>query len=218
MPKARETEVTSDTLRRRTRGRPSKIEQGLVQQDILRGAWSVFVEKGFEAATVQAICDRGDVGLATFYKHFPDKSAVFARCIGEKGAYLANYRFAGSANDSTEERLIAVGLDLVAKMHTDELGEAVRLIYTEGRRFPEIVGAFQAALMPWYKEIKLIIESAATSLDEVQVEDLSLMYIDMVAGFSRREIMLGLQLFGENRTTRAVILGSQIFAQGLRQR
>ena len=34
------------------------------------------IEKGYEAATVQDIIDRADVGRATFYAHFADKQTL----------------------------------------------------------------------------------------------------------------------------------------------
>jgi AcrR family transcriptional regulator len=53
---------------------------------LLRGALSVFAEVGTEAATIEMITQRADLGKGTFYRHFADKSEIISvlveQCVG----------------------------------------------------------------------------------------------------------------------------------------
>ncbi len=51
------------------------------------------IEKGYEAATVQDIIDRADVGRATFYAHFADKQTLLTSRLEDlRGLLLAQQR------------------------------------------------------------------------------------------------------------------------------
>lgn len=49
--------------------------------DILSSAMSTFKSKGFPGTTMNMICERADVSIATVYKNFASKEALFATCI-----------------------------------------------------------------------------------------------------------------------------------------
>jgi AcrR family transcriptional regulator len=46
------------------------------RQEIFHAAMELFGERGFEAVTIEAICSAADVARATFFLHFPSKSAL----------------------------------------------------------------------------------------------------------------------------------------------
>ncbi len=48
---------------------------------LLDAAEQVFVERGFAGASVEEIARRGEVALATLYKAFPSKEAIFVRVV-----------------------------------------------------------------------------------------------------------------------------------------
>lgn len=48
------------------------------KERILKVAFELFRKHGFEATTVEQICDRADVAKGTFFNYFPHKEAVFS--------------------------------------------------------------------------------------------------------------------------------------------
>lgn len=67
-----------------TRARPTtpstrtqkRVER--TRQRLLQAALAVFCEKGVEAATIEEVTDRADLGKGTFYRHFEGKESVLA--------------------------------------------------------------------------------------------------------------------------------------------
>jgi AcrR family transcriptional regulator len=72
--------VAQPDMPNRTQRRASKTRNRL-----LKAALAVFAEAGTEAATIEMITQRADLGKGTFYRHFPDKNAIVQvlveRCI-----------------------------------------------------------------------------------------------------------------------------------------
>ena len=54
---------------------PGKVEA------ILDAGWDMFLAHGFEAVSVEAIAAQAGVSRVTFYKHFPDKAALFEAAV-----------------------------------------------------------------------------------------------------------------------------------------
>jgi AcrR family transcriptional regulator len=70
-----DTVAESDTPNR-TQRRVSKTRTRL-----LRAALSVFAEVGTDAATIEMITQRADLGKGTFYRHFADKDEIIGALI-----------------------------------------------------------------------------------------------------------------------------------------
>jgi len=74
--------VTQSATLNRTQRRVSKTRNRL-----LKAALSTFAEVGAEAATIEMITQRADLGKGTFYRHFADKSEIVGvlieQCIDE---------------------------------------------------------------------------------------------------------------------------------------
>lgn len=56
---------------------------------IFRAAMALFTEHGFEAVTIDRICESADVAKGTFFLHFPSKSALLGEWSRELAAGLA---------------------------------------------------------------------------------------------------------------------------------
>jgi AcrR family transcriptional regulator len=68
--------VTQPDLPNRMQRRVSKTRTRL-----LKAALSVFAEVGTDAATIEMITQRADLGKGTFYRHFADKDAIIGALI-----------------------------------------------------------------------------------------------------------------------------------------
>ncbi|MCX5643765.1 MAG: TetR/AcrR family transcriptional regulator [Phycisphaerae bacterium] len=74
--------VAKADIPNRTQRRVSKTRTRL-----LKAALSVFAEVGTDAATIEMITQRADLGKGTFYRHFADKNeiigALIEQCVGD---------------------------------------------------------------------------------------------------------------------------------------
>src|ERR1700690_155890 len=62
-------------------GRPPLDPAGRVGERILDAAGRVFLERGFQGASVDEIADAASAGKPTIYARFPNKQALFAAVI-----------------------------------------------------------------------------------------------------------------------------------------
>jgi len=70
--------VAQPAMPNRTQRRVSRTRNRL-----LKAAASVFAEVGMDAATIEMITQRADLGKGTFYRHFADKNAIVDVLIGQ---------------------------------------------------------------------------------------------------------------------------------------
>lgn len=70
--------------KRRTKDRRVQRTRKLLQEALTE----MMIEKGYEAATVQDIIDRANVGRATFYAHFADKQTLLSSSLEDLRAHL----------------------------------------------------------------------------------------------------------------------------------
>ena len=120
-------------------GRPPRELAGEVDERILEAARKVFLERGFEGASVEEIAEAARSGKPTIYARYPNKQALFAAAytsaFAAKNARLASHTPAGT---TLEERLTSLGEALVREVLTSEWIGLIRLAIAEARRFPDL--------------------------------------------------------------------------------
>jgi AcrR family transcriptional regulator len=120
-------------------GRPPKVLAGEVGERILDAACKVFLERGFEGASIEEIAEVARAGKPTIYARFPNKKALFAaalmRQFSARDARVGSYTLGGS---TTEESLKGIGVALVRESLTKEWIGLVRLAIAEASRFPDL--------------------------------------------------------------------------------
>src|ERR1700678_761109 len=62
-------------------GRPPREHAGQVEERILDAAGRVFLEHGFQGASVDEIAEVASAGKPTIYARFPNKQALFTAVI-----------------------------------------------------------------------------------------------------------------------------------------
>src|SRR6267143_618932 len=87
-------ELTSTSVNRTTRGaRKSRALRGVrgrpvagtdKRRQILDGAHVLFIEKGFDNASMNDVCIATGVSKSTLYSHFKDKQQLFITLIDEE--------------------------------------------------------------------------------------------------------------------------------------
>lgn len=112
------------------------------RRKILDGARQVFLEVGFERASVEAIAARAGVAKATIYNHFTDKAALFVASFSEhpddlRARFLAELEEPDGEGEVSEalrrfaERIVTATID-------PTFISLYRQTCAESERFPEV--------------------------------------------------------------------------------
>ena len=87
-------------------GRPPQALAGAVEERILDAAKKVFLERGFEGASIDEIADVARAGKQTIYTRFPGKEAVFTAVMARHVPEVTgSYETIAPIGATLEERL-----------------------------------------------------------------------------------------------------------------
>lgn len=113
------------------------------RRQILDGARRVFFERGFEAASMDAITRAAGVSKATIYAYFPSKEHLIAALVGiEKREQAERFIELVAEDRPVAEALTTVGVRTILAMSRPEAVARLRLVVGIAPRMPEIGRAF----------------------------------------------------------------------------
>ncbi|BDG09572.1 TetR/AcrR family transcriptional regulator [Anaeromyxobacter paludicola] len=110
------------------------------QQQILAGARAVFLEVGFERASVDVMAARAGVSKATVYSHFQDKKALFVACSIEQSAGMRQgvLQLLEASSGDLENDLLRLGETVMRYVLSRDAIALRRVVVAEASRFPEL--------------------------------------------------------------------------------
>ena len=126
--------------RRGTGGRPSQEEALRRDARLVEIAAAMFLERGFDGTTIDAVAEAASVGKATLYARYRDKGALFAAVFRRQiDRWLAVSALAPpAAGDRVEDVLLAMGRRMMAAALTPEAVAINRIVMAQATRFPEL--------------------------------------------------------------------------------
>jgi AcrR family transcriptional regulator len=126
-------------------GRPPKELAGAVEERILDAARMVFLERGFEGASIGEIADAARAGKPTIYSRFSGKEALFTAVVMRTvTANVARFKAYTPTGATIEERLESVaGMVLKWILASDSIG-LMRVAIAEAPRFPDLASSVYA--------------------------------------------------------------------------
>jgi AcrR family transcriptional regulator len=131
------TSARSDIVRGAVRcGRPPRELAGQVEERILDAAGRVFLEHGFQGASVDEIAEAASAGKPTIYARFPNKQALFAAVIERLVRRNTSLDVLSCGDGSIEERLDTLAAVILTRLLTPEPIGLIRVAMAEARRFP----------------------------------------------------------------------------------
>tara|TARA_R110000787_G_scaffold3148_5_gene12692 strand:+ start:11716 stop:12366 length:651 start_codon:yes stop_codon:yes gene_type:complete len=127
----------------------SEVAQPLSRGEKRRAAFiaaarQVFLEQGYEAASMSEIVLRAGGSLSTLYAQFGDKQGLFIAMLDARVRRITESMGVElSAHTPVEEGLRRIGEQFTSKLLEPESLEMYRLIVGLARKFPEIPKEFQ---------------------------------------------------------------------------
>jgi AcrR family transcriptional regulator len=119
-------------------GRPPRKLAGRVEERILDAAGRVFLERGFQGASVDEIAEVASAGKPTIYARFPNKQALFTVVVERLVQRNTSLDAFSCAGGSVEERLDALAALILTRVLTLETVGLIRVAVAEARRFPDL--------------------------------------------------------------------------------
>jgi len=113
------------------------------REKILSAARRVFLEDGFEGASMQHITELSGVSKATVYNHFPSKDRLFEAVMLEQVRKLREQTFSlRSDMGRPEDVLFGLGVGFMSAVLQPQNMKMARQLVSDGWRFPHLGRAF----------------------------------------------------------------------------
>lgn len=110
------------------RGRP--VNQAL-RQTIVEAAYELFVELGFQAATLDKVAQRAKISKLSIYRHFENKEALFSAAMVARCQQFAPQDLFEGLEGSAEEQLIAAGSSLLRTLLSPDVRSVEAMIMAD---------------------------------------------------------------------------------------
>lgn len=109
----------------------------------LKAAREVFLQNGYESASMAEIVRRAGGSMSTLYSQFVDKEGLFQAVVDEQVARLTEQTEVELASQTPlAEGLERIGLELMTRMLTPQALDMFRLMVAQARKFPDMANSF----------------------------------------------------------------------------
>lgn len=165
---------------------------------ILAAAKDIFLEQGFEGASMESIAAAADVSIMTLYRHAESKDDLFAAVIAS----------ACDPNDEEEqagfielmkrplaEVLVEVGMIAQARLANHETVALMRAVMAETARFPQLGETAYSGFvghLEQFAEVVLAEKPESRDLGTAEHKRLGGLFIDRLFGADMLRVLLGL--------------------------
>ncbi|MFM5931780.1 MAG: TetR/AcrR family transcriptional regulator [Novosphingobium sp.] len=209
-------------LSRRGAGRPTKEQAEARYEELLDTALDLFLEHGFELATIEMIAARMNMTKRTVYAKFPDKAALFQAAVQRAIERQIVPQDALQALDKgdLQETLRAIGHQRIGLVRTTNGQRLQRIINTESYRFPDLLMLnYNQSAKPVATFIAAILqrEMDAGNLRRTDPAMATGVFLSMVVGGTTRQIVAG-DVPDDQTVDRIVDFAVDLFLNGLNQR
>lgn len=150
----------------------AKIRKGRKFDQVLAGARLVFLQQGFEGASVDDIAREAGVSKATLYSYFPDKRLLFLEVAKAECCRQADEAEANIGCDCTlREALTIAAATLVDFFTSDFFLRMYRIFVAEAERFPELGREFYESGPKLGRERMVQYFKEAEARGELRIDD-----------------------------------------------
>jgi AcrR family transcriptional regulator len=131
--------LDDDTLECLRRGRRVAGQDPVKRKQIIDGARRIFINMGFDAASMNDITREAGVSKGTIYVYFANKEELFEALIeDERNTIFANLYDALEGDGDVRETLIRYGIALARKITSPTVLRAQRTVIGICERMPEL--------------------------------------------------------------------------------
>ncbi|MEU2984721.1 TetR/AcrR family transcriptional regulator [Micromonospora aurantiaca] len=166
---------------------PSAYHQRVAEEKralILQAATELFLESGYDRASLARIAERAGVSKATLFKQFPTKAALFDAIVIDSWARndVADVPPAGDLTAG----LTVLGRHYATLLSRPEMTDLFRIVIAELPRFPELARAhFSQGKLPYFESVRtyLVAEHEAGAADVDDPEMAATQFLGMISNY-----------------------------------
>ncbi len=156
-------------------GVSEKVRKGRKFDQVLAGARQVFLDDGFERASVDAIARAAGVSKATLYSYFPDKRHLFTEVTRAECERQASEATASIDTTAPAPQVLRAAADHMIRFFTSRFALRIfRICLAESDRFPELGRDFYNSGTRVAEETLVAYIDEAASRGELRIEDATL--------------------------------------------
>lgn len=177
-------------------GRPTKAQAEARHAELLDAALGMFLDKGYELTTIEALAAQLGMTKRTVYARYVDKAALFRAAVDRAiQRYVVPIESVlASESDDLQETLIRVAHIRIANLMTPEGLRLQRILNAEAYRFPDIFDRFFAqAAKPTVDYLADLFERQS-ALGEIVTDNsarAAIAFMSMVVGAPARSLVAG---------------------------
>jgi TetR/AcrR family transcriptional regulator, mexJK operon transcriptional repressor len=175
------------------RGRPRDAAKDEV---IIQAAGELFMERGYEAASMDAVALAAGVSKATIYARYPDKEALFRAVLKWKcESTVTPASFDPAPDRSVRDSLILIATQFINLVLSEEAVGMHRMIVAEAARAPRMAELFfETAVMNMKTQFAdwLRAETLAGRLAVTDADGLAWRYLGAVKGEAHMRVSFGM--------------------------
>jgi TetR/AcrR family transcriptional regulator, mexJK operon transcriptional repressor len=212
----------ANAVKRPKAGRPTREQARQRHDELLDRALDLFLDKGFEQATIEAIAAAVGMTKRTVYARYKDKAALFHATVHRaiERMIVPEATLRALDTDDLEATLASVARLRVAQVTTPAGLKLQRIINTESYRFPEIfVMSYEQGALPVIRFLARLLqrESSAGRLAVTDSKMAAIVFMSMVVSGPVRLIVSGQRLTQKQIDERQQF-AIRLFLDGVRPR
>ena len=127
------------------RGRPPRERAGEVEDRILQAALQVFIDRGYEGASIDEIAEVASAGKPSIYARFTNKETLFREVV-LRWAQRSGEMVGSATSGSILERFQSAGVLIVQRAIRAETIGLVRSVIGEATRHPDLATTIHYAM------------------------------------------------------------------------
>jgi AcrR family transcriptional regulator len=203
-------------------GRPTRAQQEQRHEELLNVALDIFLERGFEPATMEEIAIQVGMSKRTVYARYEDKAALFKAAVRRAIERFTVPREAveAVATDDLEETLAAIARLRIANLATPVATKLQRILSAQSYRFPELFNAaFEQGTGPTISFLSdlFVRYSKRREINVTEPQHAATAFLSLVVGGPARVIVSGNKLEA-TQIEKHIRFAVGLFLNGVRRR
>ena len=198
--------------KRGTGGRPTREEAARREARIVEVAMQLFIERGFDSTSIDAVAEAAGVSKPTLYARYRDKRALFEAVLNERvREWLAPLSAAAEALTlqaeprDAEEVLNALSRTLLARSQDPGAAALTRCIVAQALQFPDLAKlAYEEGWLRGVRAVARLLE-VLVAQGQIEIDDVEIaadLFLNLILGRSSKQALYGIQVDSEAQESR----------------